>query len=160
MLCNEPGRYLVADSTVLLTRVTHVKEGRPLLVGVDAGMQTLLRPALYQAVHPVHPVGGSGGPIRTMNLVGPVCENTDVLARDRRLGTPKVGDLYAIGNAGAYGFSMSSQYNTRPRPAELLVTNGRAIVIRSAESFDDLVRHVRVPDHLGGAPTPTGSRPA
>ena len=160
MLCNEPGRYLVADSTVLLTRVTHVKEGRPLLVGVDAGMQTLLRPALYQAYHPVHPVGTSSRPFRTVNLVGPVCENTDVLAANRRLREPRIGDLYAIGNSGAYGFSMSSQYNTRPRPAEVLISQGRPIVIRSAESFDDLVTHVQLPDHLSDHPVnPGSSRP-
>ncbi|HEV2166045.1 MAG TPA: diaminopimelate decarboxylase, partial [Thermoplasmata archaeon] len=156
VLCNEPGRYLVADSTVLLTRVTHVKEGRPLLVGVDAGMQTLLRPALYGAYHPVHPVGTSRAPFRTTSLVGPVCENTDVLAADRRLREPGIGDLFAFGNAGAYGFSMSSQYNTRPRPAEVLISEGRPIVIRSAESFDDLVAHVRVPDHLSDRPGNSG----
>ena len=141
-------------------RVTHVKEGRPLLVGVDAGMQTLLRPALYQAYHPVHPVGTSSRPFRTVNLVGPVCENTDVLAANRRLREPRIGDLYAIGNSGAYGFSMSSQYNTRPRPAEVLISQGRPIVIRSAESFDDLVTHVQLPDHLSDHPVnPGSSRP-
>jgi diaminopimelate decarboxylase len=144
-LCHEPGRYLLADTTVLLTRVTHVKQATPLLVGVDAGMQTLLRPALYGAYHPIHPVRPRAGPRRTVNVVGPVCENTDVLAARRRLVEPEVGDLYAIGNAGAYGFSMASQYNTRPRPAEVLVDGGRAQTIRRAEGFEDLVARVTLP---------------
>jgi diaminopimelate decarboxylase len=144
-LCHEPGRYLLADTTVLLTRVTHVKRASPLLVGVDAGMQTLLRPALYGAYHPVHPVRPRTGPRRTVNVVGPVCENTDVLAARRRLVEPEIGDLYAIGNAGAYGFSMASQYNTRPRPAEVLVDRGRAQTIRRAEDFGDLVARVTRP---------------
>ncbi len=153
-VCHEPGRFLVADSTVLLTRVTHVKEGRPLLVGVDAGMQTLLRPALYQAYHPLHALGPRRGTAVRANLVGPVCENTDVLARDRWVVRPNVGDLFAVGNAGAYGFSMSSQYNTRPRPGELLVDGGRSVVLREPESFDDLVARVpaEVRGPIGGSP--------
>ncbi|HEV2428785.1 MAG TPA: diaminopimelate decarboxylase [Thermoplasmata archaeon] len=151
-LLNEPGRYLVADSTVLVTRVTHVKAGRPPFVGVDAGMHTLLRPALYGAYHAVHPVRRRPGPAVPIQLVGPVCENTDVLADRRRLPPLKVGDLVALGNVGAYGFSMASQYNTRPRPAEVLVHSGRAEAIRTAESFGDLVTRVVVPAHLGGGP--------
>ncbi|HEV2520597.1 MAG TPA: diaminopimelate decarboxylase [Thermoplasmata archaeon] len=157
-LCNEPGRYLVADSTVLLTRVTHVKAGRPLLVGIDAGMHTLLRPALYGAHHPVHPLQDSDRPYRTVDLVGPVCENTDVIASRRIVREPHVGDLFAIGNAGAYGFSMASHYNTRPKPAELLVRNGRATIIRSAETFDDLVARVGIPSHLQGVWSEPGGR--
>lgn len=150
-LMSEPGRYLLADSTVLLTRVTHVKSGSPRRIGVDAGMHTLLRPALYGAYHAVYPVVERTGSPRPFAIVGPVCENTDVLAVDRRLPEPKVGDLLAIGNAGAYGFSMASHYNTRPRPAELLVTTGTAQLIRAAEGFEDLVRHVRIPPHLARA---------
>ncbi len=150
---HEPGRYLVADSTVLLTRVTHIKRTSPWLVGVDAGMHTLLRPALYQAHHPVHPVRANGARRRWMNLVGPVCENTDVLAAHRWLPEPSVGEVYAVANAGAYGFSMSSQYNTRPRPGELLVTPRGAELIRTPETFDDLVAHVRRPaEGAGGRP--------
>jgi diaminopimelate decarboxylase len=142
MLWNEPGRYLVCDSTVLVARVTHIKEGRRPLVGLDAGMQTLLRPALYGAYHGVYPVNPREGPMAEVDLTGPVCENTDMLARRRRLSRVKVGDLLAIGQAGAYGFSMSSQYNTRPRPAEVLVAADRPRLIRERESFEDLIRGV------------------
>lgn len=147
-LMNEPGRFLVADSTVLLTRVTHVKTGPTPKVGVDAGMHTLLRPALYGAYHPIYPVVSRPGPARRVEVVGPVCENTDVLARGRRMPIPRVGDLLAIGNVGAYGFSMSSQYNTRPRPAELLVGPGGVHTIRGAETLDDLTARTDLPPHL------------
>ncbi|MCI4322693.1 MAG: diaminopimelate decarboxylase [Thermoplasmata archaeon] len=142
-LWNEPGRYLVADSTVLICRVTHVKEGSPPIVGTDAGMQTLLRPALYGAYHEIYPVAGYGkGPGRAVTLTGPICENTDILGRGRRLPSLAPGDLLAVGTAGAYGFSMASQYNTRPRPAEVLVGSRGARVIRTRETYDDLLRSV------------------
>jgi diaminopimelate decarboxylase len=141
-LWNEPGRYLVCDSTVLLARVTHIKDGPRPLVGLDAGMQTLLRPALYGAYHEIYPVVPRPGARISVDLTGPVCENTDMFARGRRLAPLRVGDLVAIGQAGAYGFSMSSQYNTRPRPAEVLVEQDRARPIRVREQFEDLVRNV------------------
>jgi diaminopimelate decarboxylase len=141
-LWNEPGRFLVCDSTVLLARVTHVKEGARRLVGLDAGMQTLLRPALYGAYHEVYPVSPRAGAVSAVDLTGPVCENTDMLARGRRLPALRVGDLVAIGQAGAYGYAMSSQYNTRPRPAELLVGPSGPKLIRTRENFEDLVRGV------------------
>ncbi|MDE1819471.1 MAG: diaminopimelate decarboxylase [Euryarchaeota archaeon] len=144
-LWTEPGRYLMADTTVLLTRVTHRKEGRVPFVGVDAGMQTLLRPALYGAYHPMYAATQLGErPARPVHVVGPVCENTDVLARSRRLPALAAGDLLAIGNAGAYGFSMSSQYNTRPRPAEVLVRDGHAVLVRRRETLEDLWSHTGV----------------
>ncbi|MGI0151430.1 MAG: diaminopimelate decarboxylase, partial [Thermoplasmata archaeon] len=143
-LWNEPGRLLVADSTVLLTRVTHVKDGPPRFVGVDAGMHTLLRPALYGAYHEVHPgTPPRPGPTRRTIVTGPICENTDVLARDRRLPTLRPGDLLALGTAGAYGFAMASQYNARPRPAEVLVGPRGARLIRRRERFDDLLATAR-----------------
>ncbi len=142
-LMNELGRYLVCDSTVLLTRATHVKGTSPTWVGVDAGMHTLLRPALYGAYHEIYPVAPRGGARREVNLVGPVCEDTDVVARARRLPPLREGDLLAIGNAGAYGFSMASQYNTRPRPAEVLVEGGAARLIRRRETIDDLLRNTQ-----------------
>lgn len=142
-LWNEPGRFLVADSTVLIARVTHIKDRQVPIVGLDAGMQTLLRPALYGAYHEVYPLQARRGPWEPVDLTGPVCENTDMIARGRRLPPLRVGDLVAIGQAGAYGFSMASQYNTRPRPAEVLVRpDGRAVVMRERETFDDLVRRV------------------
>lgn len=139
-LWSEPGRYLVADSTVLVTRVAHIKAGRPPYVGVDAGMQTLLRPALYDAYHEIYPLRPRPGRPLRVHVTGPVCENTDMLARSRRLPPLENDDLLAIGNAGAYGFAMASQYNTRPRPAEILVGPHGARVIRSRETTDDLIR--------------------
>ncbi|MHB8352506.1 MAG: diaminopimelate decarboxylase [Thermoplasmata archaeon] len=149
-LWNEPGRLLVADSTVLLTRVTHVKPGPPRFVGVDAGMHTLLRPALYGAYHEVYSVTAPRpGGFRKAIVTGPICENTDVLARDRRLPELQRGDLLALGTAGAYGFAMASQYNTRPRPAEILVTPREPRLIRRRETFDDLMIGIPNPSAVG-----------
>ncbi len=128
-----------------MARVTHVKSGPPVLVGLDAGMQTLLRPALYGAYHEIYPVRPRPGRRRVVHVTGPVCENTDMLARDRRLPPIRVGDLVAVGHAGAYGFSMASQYNTRPRPAEVLLTLSGVRLIRERENVLDLVRRVVPP---------------
>ncbi|MBI5228613.1 diaminopimelate decarboxylase [Candidatus Micrarchaeota archaeon] len=146
----EPGRFIVCDSTILLTRVHAIKKtAEKKFVGVDAGMNTLLRPALYNAYHQMF-VANKLSEIRTetVNVVGPICENTDQLAKDRELPIIEEGDVIAILNAGAYGFSMSSQYNTRPRAAEVLVNNGKSEVIRERESFGDLISKVRVPERL------------
>ncbi len=147
----EPGRYLVGDAGVLLTRVTSIKEGYKKFIGVDAGMNTLLRPALYDAYHQIF-VANKLNETQTekVNVVGPICENSDQLAKDRELTKTQVGDVIAILNAGAYGFGMSSQYNTRPRAAEVLVNHGRAELIRERETFEDLHRGVKVPKRLGG----------
>jgi diaminopimelate decarboxylase/aspartate kinase len=119
----EPGRFLVAESGVLLTRVTQLKrKGDLLYVGVDAGMHTLLRPALYGAYHPVAPVTRQGDPAQTVaTVVGPICETGDVLARDRKMPEPREGDVLLIAVAGAYGASMASDYNLRGRPRELVL---------------------------------------
>jgi diaminopimelate decarboxylase len=143
----EPGRFIVGPAGVLITSVTYTKqvpiiaegEAPGLLAIMDAGMNDLLRPALYDAWHPVWPLNESdvdkGYPI---DIVGPVCESSDVLARGRRIGQVKPGALLAVGQAGAYGFSMSSQYNARPRPAEVLVTGTEARLIRPRETYEDL----------------------
>jgi diaminopimelate decarboxylase len=139
----EPGRYIVGPAGVLLTTVLYGKSMQGSspnnLAIVDAGMNDLLRPALYSAWHPVWPTWerqiGAGEPV---DVVGPVCESSDVLARDRRLGTLKPGDLLAIGQVGAYGYAMSSQYNARPRPAEVLVSGSEARLIRRRETYADL----------------------
>lgn len=136
----EPGRFLVGPAGVLLTSVLYVKEvasGR--LAIVDAGMNDLLRPALYGAYHPVLPLHeASVGAGELVDVVGPVCESSDVLARERRLGAVRQGDVLCIGQAGAYGYSMASQYNGRPRPAEVLVEGTQARLIRTRESYADL----------------------
>jgi diaminopimelate decarboxylase len=137
----EPGRSLVAGSGVLLTRVLYVKGGHEkTFVVVDAGMNDLLRPALYDAFHRVEPVRPRGRATELVDVVGPVCETSDFLARRRELERPEPGDILAVRDAGAYGFAMSSTYNMRPRAAEVLVEDGRARLIRRRETFDDLVR--------------------
>jgi diaminopimelate decarboxylase len=136
----EPGRSLVAPAGVLLTRVLYVKEGHgKSFVVVDAGMNDLLRPALYQAHHRIEPVRPRGRPSMLADVVGPVCETSDFLARGREVEPPDPGDLLAVFDVGAYGFSMASNYNMRPRAAEVLVEDGRARLIRRRETFDDLV---------------------
>jgi diaminopimelate decarboxylase len=137
----EPGRSLVAGAGVLLTRVLYVKGGHEkTFVVVDAGMNDLLRPALYDAFHRVEPVRPRGRVALLVDVVGPVCESSDFLARRRELERPEPGDLLAVRDAGAYGFAMSSTYNMRPRAAEVLVENGGVRLIRRRETFDDLVR--------------------
>jgi diaminopimelate decarboxylase len=137
----EPGRSLVASAGVLLTRVLYVKEGHEkTFVVVDAGMTDLLRPALYGAFHRVEPVVERGRKAELVDVVGPVCETSDFLARRRELERPEPGDLLAVRDAGAYGFVMASTYNMRPRAAEALVEGGRARLVRRRETFEDLVR--------------------
>jgi len=137
----EPGRVLVGNAGVLLTRVLYRKRagGRTLVV-VDAGMNDLLRPALYGAEHAIVAVRARRGTPRSVDVVGPVCESTDVLGRDRRMVLPEPGALLAIRGAGAYGMSMSSTYNGRPRPAEVLVSGDRARVVRRRDAIEDLWR--------------------
>jgi diaminopimelate decarboxylase len=137
----EPGRVLVGNAGVLLTRVLFRKRasGRPLVV-VDAGMNDLLRPALYGAEHEVVSVRRRQGARVLLDVVGPVCESTDTLAAGRRMVLPAQGDLLVVRTAGAYGMSMASNYNGRPRPAEVLVSGKRFQVVRTRESLRDLWR--------------------
>jgi diaminopimelate decarboxylase len=136
----EPGRSLVARAGVLLTRVLDVKQNRGrTFVVVDAGMNDLVRPVLYDAYHRIEPVTRSGRTAARVDVVGPVCETADFLARDRELPEVRPGELLAVRDAGAYGFSMASTYNMRPRPAEVLVEGGGARLIRRRETFEDLV---------------------
>jgi len=138
----EPGRLLVANAGVLLTRVLLRKQGAAgrRFVVVDAGMNDLLRPALYRAYHAVEPVGRPRPGAEIVDVVGPVCESADVLAPRRRLTRLQSGDLIVLRTAGAYGMSMASQYNARPRPAEVLVSGAQFRVVRRRESLDDLLR--------------------
>ncbi len=143
----EPGRSIVAEAGILLTQVLLVKEnGSKTFVIVDGGMNDLLRPALYQAHHEITPVTELPAELTlTADVVGPVCETGDFFARDRRLPALKAGDLIALRMAGAYGFVLSSNYNSRPRPCELLIDGRRVYVARSRETFDDLVRGESLP---------------
>jgi diaminopimelate decarboxylase len=148
--CVEPGRYLVCDASILLTAVNTVKT-TPFkkFVGVDAGFNTLVRPTMYGSYHHVLVANKLDSPDEeTYDVVGPVCESGDVLARDRWLPKIQEGDLLAVLNAGAYGYAMSSQYNARPRAAEVLVKNGRCALIRERETLDDLMAGQREAEWL------------
>ncbi len=138
----EPGRLLVANAGVLLSRVLLRKQGQGArrFVVIDAGMNDLLRPALYQAHHQIEPVGRPRPGSEVVDVVGPVCESADVLAKRRRLPPLAAGDLVVLRTAGAYGMAMASQYNARPRPPEVLVEGGSWRIIRARESYKDLVR--------------------
>lgn len=137
----EPGRSIVAEAGVLLTRVLYRKSnGAKEFVIVDAGMNDLIRPALYQSHHEIVPLRQVAGEKVVADVVGPVCETGDFLARGRELANVMPGDLMAVCTAGAYGFVAASNYNTRPRPAEVLVEGGQWRVIRQRESLEDLVR--------------------
>ncbi len=138
----EPGRSLVGAAGILLTSVLGVKQnGRKKFVIVDAAMNDLLRPALYNAYHRIVPAYVSQDDVITAlyDVVGPVCETGDFLGRDRRLPVPATGDLYAVLDAGAYGMSLASNYNSRSRPAEILVDGSKATLIRRRERIQDLL---------------------
>jgi diaminopimelate decarboxylase len=143
----DPGRSIVGNAGVLLTRVEYVKPGatRNFLV-VDAAMNDLIRPPLYGAWHEVRPVrqAEQGAAPAVYDVVGPVCESGDFLARERRL-SARPGDLLAVMSAGAYGMVMSSNYNTRPRAAEVLVSGAQARLVRRRESIEDLLAHEETP---------------
>lgn len=136
----EPGRYLVGDAGILVTSVLGEKQQGPTdFLLVDAAMNDLLRPALYQAEHPIAPVAARPGPPREVDVVGPVCETGDFLARRRELPPCQPGDLLAVLAAGAYGASMASNYNTRRRPAEVMVDGNTARLVRARETFDQML---------------------
>jgi len=142
----EPGRFLVAQAGALVARVLYVKKnGRKKFVVVDAAMNDLIRPALYQAHHEIVPVVQSGGARNrgrrkmVADVVGPVCETGDFFARDRKLARVEPGDLVAVLDAGAYGMSLASNYNSRPRAAEVLVEGRRARLIRRRETVADML---------------------
>ena len=138
----EPGRSLIAPAGVLLTRVLYLKHnGDKRFVIVDAGMNDLLRPALYQAHHRIEPVRPRAGASAVADIVGPVCESGDFLARGREVPPLEAGDLLAVRDVGAYCFVMASNYNMRPRPAEALIENGTVRLVRRRETFEDLLRN-------------------
>jgi diaminopimelate decarboxylase len=145
----EPGRYIVGDTTILLTKVTAVKRAYKNFANVDAGFNLLVRPVMYDAYHEVLIANKADlEPKELYHIVGPICETGDILARDRKLPEIEQGDVIAILDTGAYGFAMSSQYNLRPRCAEILVFNGKAEVIRERETFGDLLAKQVIPPRL------------
>ncbi len=145
----EPGRSLVGNAGVLITRVIYTKEGEEKkFVVVDAGMNDLIRPSLYDAYHEIWPVVKKKRPLRVVDVVGPICESGDFLAQGRKMVQVLPDELLSVMSAGAYGFSMASNYNARPRPAEVLVHGDHYEIIRERESLDDLIRGERIPGFL------------
>jgi len=137
----EPGRSISGPAGILVTRVLYEKTNEEkCFVVVDAAMNDLIRPALYQAHQEIEPVGPPRPGTRRVDVVGPVCESGDFLAKDRELPLAERGDLLAVRSAGAYGFAMASNYNARPRAAEVLVRGERFEVVRPRETHEDLVR--------------------
>ena len=157
----EPGRFIVGNAGILVTQVLYRKETRgKRFVVVDAGMNDFIRPALYGAYHEVLPtVQGSRLKTQLCDVVGPICENADVLAHRRRLPILQPGEFVAVLGTGAYGFTMASNYNGRPRPAEVLVKGTRYRVTRRRETLNDLIRHETIPRELLNNPKSTIRNP-
>lgn len=140
----EPGRVLMGNAGILVSRVLYTKKaGKKTFVIIDAGMNDLLRPGLYNAFQEVVPVKKSRRRVITADVVGPICETTDFMARGRKIPEMKPGELVAVLSAGAYGFSMSSNYNSRPRAAEAMVKGRTHVLIRRRESYEDLTHGER-----------------
>ena len=148
----EPGRAIVGNAGILVTSVLYHKEsGEKKFVIVDAGMNDLIRPSLYEAYHDIRPVVQQEQPHAIVaDVVGPICESGDFLAKDRELPAVKQGELLAVMGAGAYGFSMSSSYNSRPRVPEVLVRGNDYYIVRERETYNDLVKGEKLPRWLEG----------
>lgn len=145
----EPGRYLVGDASALLVSVNSVKESYKKFIGVDAGFNTLLRPAMYDSYHHIVVANKMNEEnFEKVDIAGNICESGDLFARDRPMPKIDEGDILAILNAGAYGFTMSSNYNSRPKTAEVLVKDGKTFLVREEESFEDLFTKQSIPEHL------------
>ena len=143
----EPGRVIVGNAGVLITKVLYAKTSHEKnFFVVDAAMNDLMRPSLYGAYHGIQPVKQTPGEKLTADIVGPICESGDFLAKDRLVDPLAPDDLIAVMSAGAYGFSMSSTYNSRPRVCEVMVKGDRFEIIRQRETFEDLVRGESIPD--------------
>jgi len=148
----EPGRAIVGNAGILVTSALYHKEsGEKRFLIVDAGMNDLIRPSLYEAYHDIRPVIEPASPVTmAYDVVGPICESGDFLAKDRELTSINQGDLLAVMGAGAYGFSMSSNYNSRPRVAEVMVKGDDYYVVRERETYTDLIRGEKIPRWLEG----------
>jgi diaminopimelate decarboxylase len=145
----EPGRVIVGNAGILVTRVLYTKATpEKSFIIVDAAMNDLIRPSLYGSFHGIEPVRVTGRRKIKADVVGPICESSDFLARDREIPSFEAGDLLAVMSAGAYGFSMSSNYNSRPRIAEVMGKGEAFYVIRPRETYEDLVRGERIPDFM------------
>lgn len=146
----EPGRVIVGNAGILVTRVLYTKGGEDRdFVVVDSAMNDLVRPSLYDAYHGIEPVIKSDREMIQADVVGPICETGDFLAKNRRVPRCESGDLLAVMSAGAYGFTMSSNYNSRPRVAEVMVKENAFQVVRDRETYADLIRGESVPQFIG-----------
>jgi len=146
----EPGRYLSAESSIILTQINTIKDnGYKLFAGINAGFNTLIRPTLYGSYHHIIVCHKKEKEKKLKyDIAGPICESGDILGKDRDLQELKEQDYLAILDTGAYGFTMSSTYNSRPRPAEILIKSGQSFKIREAESYDELLNSQIIPEHL------------
>jgi len=145
----EPGRVIVGNAGVLVTRVLYTKEGNEKnFVIVDAAMNDLIRPSLYGSYHRIQPVQKNERIETVVDVVGPICESGDFLAKERKIQKAEPGELLAVMGAGAYGFTMSSNYNSRPRIAEVMVDKDRFYVVRKREEYEDLIHGESIPDFL------------
>ena len=145
----EPGRVIVGNAGVLLSKVLYTKRTAVKnFIITDAGMNDLLRPSLYGSYHQIQPVERTSRETQVVDVVGPICESADFLARDRELPMVTPGEYLAVMSAGAYGFSMASNYNSRPRPPEVLVRGDQYFIIRKRETWDDLIQGESIPDFL------------
>ncbi|MDR2967760.1 MAG: diaminopimelate decarboxylase [Methanobacteriaceae archaeon] len=145
----EPGRYIVGDVSYLLTTVNTIKNSYRKFIGVDCGFNTLLRPAMYESYHHIIVANkAKDKATEKVDIAGNVCESGDLFGRDRLLPKVEEGDTLAIMNTGAYAFSMASQYNSRPRPREVLIKNGNSEIIREKETYEDLFRNQIIPKRL------------
>lgn len=150
-LIMEPGRVLVGNAGIMATQVLYKKQSSDKnFVIVDAAMNDLMRPSLYKAYHSIIKVAKDDGPTRKIvaDVVGPICESGDFLARSREMDDPDPGELLAVMSSGAYGFSMSSNYNSRPRSAEVLVDQSNYYLIRQRETYEDLIRGEIIPGYI------------
>ena len=145
----EPGRLIVGNGGIFVAKVTYVKDtGSKNFIITDGGMNDLIRPALYEAYHEIVPVIKKEGPKIKADIVGPICESADFFGKDRVLNSVSDGDLIAVFSAGAYGFSMSSNYNSRPRATEVLVDKDNFYVIRNRETYEDLIDKEIIPENI------------
>jgi diaminopimelate decarboxylase len=145
----EPGRVIVGNAGILLTEVQYIKEtDTKKFVIVDGGMNDLIRPALYGSYQAIRPVVETNAETINADVVGPICESGDFFAKDRDIVRPKRGDLLAVMSAGAYGFTMASNYNSHPKPPEVLVDGDKYYIVRKRESLEDLINGEVIPASL------------
>jgi len=140
----EPGRYVVADAELILSEVNTVKETpAATVVGVDASLATLIRPAMFGSYHPIRNVSAPDREAEPVSVGGPCCTSADVFCTDRPIARPEREDLLAIGNAGAYGYELANQFHSQPRPAEVAIEDGETRIVRDRETLADVTRMER-----------------